>query len=664
MTRIVPVSIAAPLTAAMAASALVAALALAAPAHAARAHAVPAHPVPAHPVPARAYVRVNQVGFAPGEPRRALLLSEDARPQARFSVRRRGGGVALRGRVGRDLGGWSRRFRHVYPIDLSRLTAPGAYAVTVGGAVGSPTFRVAEGSQLYGRLLGNAIAYYRSVRDGPDVIPGALQRRPAHLRDSSAPVYRRPRYNSDGELLGRLHAAGGTADLSGGWFDAGDYLKFAHTSAYVDAVLLLAARDSAARFPAGFEPAAEARFGADWLLRAWDDGSATLYHQVGIGDGNGRTILGDHDFWRLPEADDRLRVRPGAPNVFVALRPALRAAAPGAPVSPNLAGRLAAAFGLCAQVFRASDPAYADRCLLAGEHIFGAARTKHVGRLLTAEPYAYYPESEWRDDLELGATELARALQAAPAPATAPHADPGFYLGEAARWAAAYLRRPGAGGGPLDVYDVSALGHAELADALSAPGAPAGLPVSRGSLITALERALTLGRRRAHAEPFGLAFAPGQFDTAPHALGYAVMADRYERLSGSRAFRVFGQRELDWVLGANAWGASFVVGAGRNFPRCMQSQIANLSGSLNGRPPLQLGATVGGPNSPDQFADLGLPDGGRRCPRDGRDRYRRFSGHGARYLDDVRSWPSVEPAIDYTALTLLAFSARAAHAAP
>jgi hypothetical protein len=142
------------------------------------------------------------------------------------------------------------------------------------------------------------------------------------------------------------------------------------------------------------------------------------------------------------------------------------------------------------------------------------------------------------------------------------------------------------------------------------------------------------------------------------------MADRYERLSGSHAFRAFGQRELDWVLGANAWGASFVVGAGRDFPRCMQSQIANLSGSLNGRAPLQLGATVGGPNSPDQFADLGLPDGGRRCPRNGRDRYRRFSGHGARYLDDVRSWPSVEPAIDYTALTMLAFSARAAHGTP
>jgi hypothetical protein len=187
---------------------------------------------------------------------------------------------------------------------------------------------------------------------------------------------------------------------------------------------------------------------------------------------------------------------------------------------------------------------------------------------------------------------------------------------------------------------------------------------TRARLAGALEAALARGRRSARGEPFGLGLPPGGFDTAPHALGYAVTADRYEDLTGSRRFRAFGQSQLDWVLGANAWGASFVVGAGRAFPRCMQSQIANLSGSLDGRAPLQLGATVGGPNSPDVFADLGFPEHARRCPSHGGDRYRRFGGHGARYLDDVRSWPTVEPAIDYTALTMLAFAERAAHAGP
>ncbi len=104
------------------------------------------------------------------------------------------------------------------------------------------------------------------------------------------------------------------------------------------------------------------------------------------------------------------------------------------------------------------------------------------------------------------------------------------------------------------------------------------------------------------------------------------------------------------MLGRNAWGSSFVVGAGRVFPNCMQSQIANLSGSLNGRPPLQLGATVDGPNPADVFTDLGLPGGAHSCPAGGANRFRPFDARGARYMDDARAWPSVEPTLDYTAL--------------
>ena len=47
----------------------------------------------------------------------------------------------------------------------------------------------------------------------------------------------------------------------------------------------------------------EARFGAEWLLRMWDDRTRTLYYQVGHRHGNDDTI-GDHDIWRLPQDDD------------------------------------------------------------------------------------------------------------------------------------------------------------------------------------------------------------------------------------------------------------------------------------------------------------------------------------------------------------------------
>lgn len=87
----------------------------------------------------------------------------------------------------------------------------------------------------------------------------------------------------------------------------------------------------------------------------WDPTLKVLKLQVGLGSGGkpgGKTVLGDHDIWRLPEADDALNANPGDPNYFVEYRPVFvnQDAAPAAQISPNLAGRVAAAFALCYQV--------------------------------------------------------------------------------------------------------------------------------------------------------------------------------------------------------------------------------------------------------------------------------------------------------------------------
>ena len=82
---------------------------------------------------------------------------------------------------------------------------------------------------------------------------------------------------------------------------------------------------------------------------------------------------------------------------------------------------------------------------------------------------------------------------------------------------------------------------------------------------------------------------------------------------------------------------------------------ANLSGSLDGSPPLVVGAVVNGPNSPSQFDGGlgGLLTGMRRCP-DGPDPYRAFTGRGSRFVDDVRAWQTAEPALDMTGAAVIA----------
>ncbi|HET9922094.1 MAG TPA: glycoside hydrolase family 9 protein, partial [Ktedonobacteraceae bacterium] len=503
----------------------------------------------------------------------------------------------------------------------------------------------------------NALFFYEAQRDGPNVIPSVMDRQPSHLTDEQASIYSTPTYKND-VLQGNLNKIGGPINVASGWFDAGDYLKFVQTASYTDAIMLFAVRQYPSLLnggPADFK--SEGKYGLDWLQKMWDDTHRILYYQVGIGDGNGKTILGDHDFWRLPQADDQMHVKPGDPAYYVKYRPVFEAGPAGSLISPNLAGRLAADFGLCYQLYHNSNPNYANSCLLSGEHIFDLAKTSNVGQLLTTAPHDYYPETEWRDDMELGATELYFATALGHLPSGLSHSNAMYYLQQAAHWANAYMHSPNDGTDSLNLYDVSGLAHYELFSALTQAGNPGNLEVTKSALLNDLRAQLVNGTTQARKDPFGFGIAYGGGDATPHALGYALEASFYDQMAGVSTYNTFGLMQRNWVLGNNAWGSSFIVGAGSTFPDCMQHQVANLSGSRDGTPPIVLGATVDGPSAMSNFQGLGgLQTGMRRCPPGGGDPFKVFSGKGARYVDNVIDWPSVEPADDYTALGILVFA--------
>src|SRR5215469_16834582 len=253
-------------------------------------------------------VRVNQVGYPTGGPKVAFVML--ARPVAavRFEVTTPFG-VAYRGTSTADLGSWNSAYRAVYRLTFSGLNVPGIYQVKVTSpaAAVSPAFVVGTGAQLYRQLVNNAVRYFTSERDGPDVVPSVLGRQPANLTDEKASIYADPAYDSNDNLLGTLKKIGGPVNVAGGWFDAGGgYEKFAYTASYADALMLIAARALSNQQGPGSYPALlrEAEFGLQWITRLWNPGRKVLYAQVGIGNGNAsNTIQGDYNFWFPPQAE-------------------------------------------------------------------------------------------------------------------------------------------------------------------------------------------------------------------------------------------------------------------------------------------------------------------------------------------------------------------------
>src|SRR5580704_15113183 len=250
-----------------------------------------------------AYVRVNQVGYEAGNtPFQAYLMSTVSESGATFSVINSEGQTAYSGPIGTLLGTWSNTAKLSYDVYALNFSVPGGgvYTISVQGAVAatSPQFAVNAPSVLYPGLLLNTLWFYETDRDGPDYIPNALRTAPGHLNDKNTTVYDTPPLNSNDLIITTgtpLTPTGAVIDGDGGWWDAGDYMKYVETISYTTALMEIGVRDfpnqmgpnapqnpaappasvsyagNASGAPTSADFSAEAQFGFAWLMKMWDD---------------------------------------------------------------------------------------------------------------------------------------------------------------------------------------------------------------------------------------------------------------------------------------------------------------------------------------------------------------------------------------------------------
>ncbi len=702
---------------------------------------------------ASAYVRVSQVGYeVSSSPARARLMSTVEETGATFKVISADGAVAYKGKVGALLGTWANKNTSyfIYALDFA-VPAAKSYTIAVTGPVNahSPKFAVDTPDALYPGLLVNSLFFYQTQRDGANYIPNALRSAPGHLKDKKAEIYQTPRLD-DNDFINYVPPAGPLVsanlpkvDLEGGWWDAGDYEKYVETMSYTVALMEIGVRDfpaqmgpnapmnppappnsvsyagaSGAGAPRSADFSAEANFGVEWLLKAWNGKTHTLAYQVdntqdwnyyGQGDPGSANpncggtynspdcLITEYDIWTLPQAADNYQ-QDGDPEpcdplttYYICNRPVFAAMPPAATskaafLSPNLAGRLTAAFAVCYQLNQSRNPSLAAQCLNAAEEVYGLSDTSYAdpapygdtttcpGCLLTITPFDGYPEEVWNDDMELGATELYLALgcqqDAGDAPSQSPHSDPGGYLKQAAQFAENYITKiytPGHAS-TLNLYDVSGLAHFELYRALDVAGNPSGLAVTKAGMQKQLMLQVGDAIQQAQSDPWGFGVPWQAGDTTSHGAGLSVMASEAFAITQDPKYEGYSRQWLGNIMGANSWGTTFIVGDGSTFPNCIQHQVANLAGALDGSSggtPVLWGAAVEGP---DSYTTSGSLSNMNPCPANGGDSYRKFNGNSgsydpskaALYQDNVESYSTTEPGIDLTATSFLMWSWRMA----
>lgn len=214
--------------------------------------------------------------------------------------------------------------------------------------------------------------------------------------------------NSDSWLHGDCHLQDGQTvgiDLTGGWHDCGDHIKFGHTAPYTAAFLLFAYLENPQGYPDNYspqfsEPPAngipdildEIKYETDLLIRSIRND--TVYYQIGDST--------DHNSFSEPVyQSEYLPVSQGGNprNVYFITEGA-----------SNICGESCAALALMSIAYSDIDQSYSNLCLQKAVEYYQLGKTTPSSIPSTSrDGEYYYPASNWADDMAFGAISLYKA---------------------------------------------------------------------------------------------------------------------------------------------------------------------------------------------------------------------------------------------------------------
>ena len=436
--------------------------------------------------------KLNQVGFRPDSAKRFAINNVEGLPVT-YWVESESGRPFFSGSIDPQVYDLTATAgESVVTADFSQFELPGRYVIRVGDQKSHP-FDIA--SNIYGGLVRDAARSFYIIRaNAPldDAVTG-IRHGAGHPQDAS------------------LTVNGQTRDLTGGWYNAGDYGKWTHMAAISCSEMMWlwelrpAAKSIALSLPedGGKLPdlLRQARWGLDWLLKMQNPDGSVL-HKV--------DTQPDFAWGKLPEDDPHPRAARGASSID--------------------AGVFIGVISQAARVFAKLDKDFAKTCRAAALKSWTWLKAnRDVGH---DDPY--YVDKDPAQEYLWAACEMA-------------------LLDGKEKEVATLIPQQGVG---LFWLAPQALGVMSIARYGKGPGRDAGIAAFR----SAADGYTTISRGDAYgysAQPQAYIWGSNEL-----ALNAAVVCLFAAELTGAANYRNTAQRLLDYVLGCNALDLSFVTGWG------------------------------------------------------------------------------------------------------
>ena len=404
--------------------------------------------------------------------------------------------------------------------------------------IASGASKITESEKPYIMVLQNAVTFYDANKCGKEA------------GDNNTFAWRSACHTGDGSDVG--------LDLSGGYHDCGDHVKFGITQGYSASVLGWSYyNDKASYEKAGLseKTLATLKHFTNYLLKCHPN-SGVYYYQVG--DGNE-----DHAYWGAPEAQGSRKVMYKVDKNTA---------------GSDVAGQASAALSLMYLNYKDIDATYAAKCLSAAKSLYVLGNVKQG----TSQGQSFYNSTSYKDDLAWAAVWLYEAT------------GEQKYLADAKKFA-----DPNG----TDTWTM-------CWDNMKTPvNLRLYASTKEDVYLKAVKSNIDYWRNSVETTKGGLKYL-NEWGVLRYAAAEAMIAMHYYQITGDETAKSLATSQINYILGDNPNKMSYLIGYGDKYPLHPHHRGANgytyaNGGNLKPAKNLLLGALVGGPDKNDQYRDNG-----------------------------------------------------------